>query len=233
MNKRTISYNLNLSEKQTAKIETLLNKKTRYFQKYPWDKLESLCEEKNEKTLKIVGYGSLVNKQSAALTVTVQKRKLVVAFGVYRIFNYVIPKGHLRYGLPDQPKRISALNIGVTNKVSDYINALLIEIPISDIKALREREIAYDVIQVPCVPWDDREKEPFYSNILFCPYSDFNGLEKTKDNLEPHTEYYKVCRSGAYSFGEDFLNCWKSTTFLSDGVSSMNVWENSSNFGKP
>ena len=233
MNKRTISYNLNLSAKQTAKIQKLLNEKTRYFQKYPWDEIESLCAQQNEKTLKIVGYGSLLNKQSAALTITAQKRTLVIAFGVYRVFNYVIPKSYQRYSLPDHPKRITALNIEVTNKVSDFINALLIEVPISDIKALREREIAYDLIQVPCVLWDDKEKAPFYSNILFCPYYDFNGFEKTRDNLEPHSEYYKVCRSGAYDFGEDFLNCWKSTTFLSDGVSSMNAWENNFEFGLP
>ena len=230
MKERKISYDLNLPEMQLAKIEKLLKENTRYSRKYPWKDLEKLCAEQNEKTLKIVGYGSLINERSAALTVTAQKRTLVIAFGVYRVFNYVIPKSYLRYGSPNHPQRVTALNIEVTNKISDYINALLIEIPISDIQALREREIAYDLIRVPCVLWNNREEEPFYSSILFCPYYDFNGIEKTRDNLEPHTEYYKVCRNGAKSFGEDFLNCWKSTTFLSDGISSMLKWENEHEF---
>lgn len=230
MNDRKISYDLKLSENMVSKVKDLLDGNTRYSKKYPWEDLEEYLEKQNETTLKIIGYGSLINAQSAALTVTAQTRIPVIAFGVYRIFNYVIPQDNPRYGLWDFPTRRAALNIEVTNKVSDFINGLLIEIPVSDIQALREREVAYDLIQVPCVLWDDMDQKPFYSYILYCPYQEYDGQEKTNYNLEPHTVYYQICRDGALSFGDDFLKCWKATSFIADGDSSMDKWEKENEF---
>ena len=91
MKKRKISYDLNLPEDKVSKVKTLLEKNTRYSTKYPWTGLEDFLEEQKKTTLKIVGYGSLINDQSAAVTVTVRSRIPVIAFGVYRIFNYLIP----------------------------------------------------------------------------------------------------------------------------------------------
>ncbi|MCD4695070.1 MAG: hypothetical protein K8S16_02420 [Bacteroidales bacterium] len=227
---RKISYNLKLTESTIAKVNTLLDGNTRYSKKYPWEGLEVYLENQNETTLKIIGYGSLINAQSAALTVRAQKRTPVMAFGVFRVFNYVISKNNARYGVFDNPRQRAALNIRVTNKVSDFINGLLIEVPVSDIQALREREIAYDLIQVPCIMWDNLNCEPFYAYILYCPYKEFDGKEKTSNIIEPHTAFYQVCREGAQSFGDNFLKCWKSTTFLADGKTSMEIWEKENEF---
>lgn len=214
-----------LSELQRERITGLLENKNRIVQKYPWQDLEQICEDQKSKTFKLLAYGSLINQESSALTVSVQKKTLVKAYGIYRIFNYIIPESNSRYGTFDKPKRRAALNIEVTNSAKDFINALILEIPLSDIPALREREIAYDLIQVPCISWENSKLEPYYASVLYCPYHYFNGQEKTKNKMEPHTEYYKVCRSGAESFGEEFLECWKTTTFLSDGITSMSKWE--------
>lgn len=208
-----------------SKVNALLDGNKRYSTKYPWVDFEDYLEKQNENTLKLIGYGSLINARSAALTVTAQSRTPVMAFGVYRIFNYVIPQNNQKYTFVDFSNKRAALNIEVTNKVNDFINGLLIEIPVDDIQALREREIAYDLIQLPCVLWDAMDNELFYSYILYCPYREYDGQEKTKLNIEPHADYYKVCRDGAQSIGDDFLKCWKSTTFLADGVSSVDRWE--------
>ena len=225
MRENNISNNLRIPDSLKVIVNVLLDGNTRYSKQYPWEGLKEYLEKQNETKLKIIGYGSLLNARSAALTVTAQKRTPVIAFGVNRVFNYVIPENNARYGVSDHPRRRAALNIMVTNKVSDFINGLLIEMPLSDIQALREREVAYDLIQVPCILWNNWNNKPFYAYILYCPYKEFDGEEKTSTNIEPHTVYYQVCRDGAQSFGDDFLKCWKSTTFLVDGNTSMEIWE--------
>ena len=229
MNKRTISYNLNMPEEMMARIDNLLKVNTRHYLKYPWDDIKDIIKKQKKSTFHIVGYGSLINANSAALTVSVQKRVPVLAFGVYRKFTYVILEDNARYGIAENPIQRAALNIEVTNNVNDFINGLLIEIPLNDLKFLQKRELAYDLIQVPCISWDNRNAEPFYAYLLYCPYKEFQGVEKINNNLEPHINYYKVCRDGAQSFGDEFLNCWKATSFLADGISSMNLWENENN----
>lgn len=214
------------------RIDGLLKDNNRYYLKYPWVGLEDLIEKQKKATIHIVGYGSLINAKSAALTVSVKNSIPILAFGVYRKFNYVIPEDNVRYGIAKTPYQRAALNIEVTNNVNDFINGLMIEIPLDDINSLREREIAYDLLQVPCISWDNRNAEPFYANILYCPYKEFKGVEKTNNNLEPHISYYKVCRDGAQNFGNPFLTCWKATSFLADGISSMDIWENENNVYK-
>lgn len=230
MNNRRIDYDVNMPEKMLAKIRDRSKENAQSYLKYPWNGLEDIILKQNKTTFHIVGYGSLINANSAALTVTVQKRVPILAFGVYRKFNYLIPQDNVRYGKAENSIQRAALNIEVTDDVNDFINALLIEIPLNDISALRDREIAYDLIQVPCVLWDNRNSESFYAYLLYCPYKEFQGIEKTNDDLEPHIEYYKVCREGAQSFGDEFLKCWKATSFLADGKSSMNYWEKENNF---
>jgi cation transport regulator ChaC len=229
MNNRVTQYDLNLSQEMTAKIDKLLKNNRRNYLEYPWDGLEGILKEQNDNIFRIVGYGSLINANSAAHTVSVQDRKPVLAFGVYRKFNYVIPKDNTRYGVTKNALHRAALNIEVTDKVDDFINGLLIEIPISDVDALRKREIAYDLVHVPCIWWDDMDSDPFLAYMLYCPYEVYKGIEKTDNSIEPHINYYKVCRDGAYSFGPEFLDCWKATSFLADGTTSVNIWETKNN----
>lgn len=225
MIQRKISYNLKLPAKQKSIINSLLLETNRNWIKYPWKDIEEKLREKKDKTLKIVAYGSLVNERSASLTVTSLHTFPLIAFGVYRIFNYQIPHNNIRYGLPDFPDRQAALNIELTHKTEDFINGLLLEVPLKDIQQLRERELNYDLIQVPCLKWNNLNHEPFFSYILYSPYQIDTEKKNPIKNIYPHSQYYKVCREGAKSLGPDFLECWKATTFLSDKVSSMNKWE--------
>ena len=56
----------------------------------------------------------------------------------------------------------------------------------------------------------------------------YEGVEKINHNIEPNYDYYKVCRDGAQSFGDDFLKCWKSTSFLANKMSSIDKWDQDS-----
>ena len=154
----------------------------------------------------------------------------VVAFGVYRVFNYKIPQNNFRYGLPDYPDRQAALNSEVTHHADDFINGLLLEVSLQDIQTLRERELNYDLIRVPCLEWDNLDKKPFLAYILHSPQQEVNLKGRQIRDIKPHTQYYRVCRDGAQSLGNNFLECWKSTTFLADNITSMNGWEDEIQF---
>lgn len=225
MRERAIAYDLKLPEQVLHRIEELLKDNDRTYIKYPWEGLEQILDRQKKDTFKFIGYGSLLNGKSAAITVSVKKVIPILSFGIYRIFNYVIPKNNIRYGMTNDPIKRAALNVSFSGDKNDFINGILIEIPLKDLNSLRLREVAYDLVQVPCILWEERNAQPFTAYALYCPYKDFNGIEKTNDGLEPHSEYYNVCREGALSFGEEFLECWKATTFLADGISSMNIWE--------
>ena len=214
-----------ISAEQEKDIKKMLRTITKYKYTYPWDNLENDLIRKNHDSISLVGYGSLINRASASLTTRVKERKKVIAFGIRRIFNYIIPSNTKRYGDIVDKRACAALNIKITGRYNDIINALLFEVPVSDIAALRDREKAYDLINVPCLYWDELEAPPFPAFILYCPYDSFDGQVKTSPDIVPHLGYYNVCRDGAMELGEEFLDCWLNTTYLADGKTSVKIWE--------
>lgn len=195
---------------------------------YPWEGLEKKVKRMERSSLPFVGYGSLLNSASAALTLsdeTLRTRRPIIAFGVRRIFNYAMGPAVGRYGKPKQDIDSAALNIRMTRSVEDTLNAVLIEIPLSDIPTLRKREIGYDLEPVACVDWNGLQEWPFISYILLCPDEPRLGKKRTNNALLPHRKYYQVCREGAKESGELFLQYWLSTTYLADGVTPVAEWE--------
>ncbi|CEL91736.1 unnamed protein product [Vitrella brassicaformis CCMP3155] len=58
---------------------------------YPWSGLEDYVASRDDKSLPLLGYGSLVSKESASRHFsrdTVERGEVVIAFGAQRIFNY-------------------------------------------------------------------------------------------------------------------------------------------------
>lgn len=214
-----------ISAEQEEEIKKILHTIMLYKYSYPWNNLENDLIKQNQDSISLIGYGSLINRVSASLTITDTRHKKVFAFGIRRVFNYKIPSNIIRYGDIVDNRACAALNIKVTGKYNDVINAILVKVPVSDIPALRVREIAYDLIKVPCLYWDKIEKPPFMAYILHCPYNSFDGQVKTSSNIEPHLGYYNVCRDGAREFGKEFLSCWLDTTYLADGKTSVRIWE--------
>ncbi len=195
---------------------------------YPWDGLERAVEQMPHSRSPFVGYGSLLNSSSAALTLdkqSLRSRQPVIAFGMRRIFNYQIPPNITRYGPPTEPLAQAALNVRLTGNVNDAVNAVLVEMLPSEVSALRQREQGYDLEPVVCLKWKALKDPSFLAYILQCPDDPRIGMRRTNDNLEPHREYYRVCRDGAREFGDQFLRFWLETTFLGDGVTSVARWE--------
>jgi hypothetical protein len=193
---------------------------------YPWDSLERDIEERGETAIPVIGYGSLINSDSAIRTLTeisMATSRPAVAFGIRRIFNYEMPETTDRYGPPTDPKENAALNAFPTGRVEDVINGICISVTLADIPAFRRREVGYDLVRVPCIEWEAPDRPPFAAYVLCLP----EGSPRMNDSLLPHRRYYLVCRGGAAQVGDDYLRLWLATTRLADDATPVGEWESS------
>ncbi len=192
---------------------------------FPWPGLEAHLEADMSGVLPLVGYGSLLNKGSAAMTISKGARVPVIAFGVRRIFNYEMSLPNPRYGAPADPLARAALNVKETGRRRDMTNAIMVEVPTADIPALRKREVGYDLLPVACIHWNQREHPPFIGYVLLAPDEPREGSVHTSSEIEPHRQYYGLCREGAAKISDDFLQFWLDSTYLADAVTPVREWE--------
>jgi cation transport regulator ChaC len=190
--------------------------------RYPWEGLEDDLIASGREEIALLGYGSLVSRTSAALTVSSHDRVAAIGFGIRRVFNYEIPADNPRYSPTDDAAARAALNVRLTDTVNDAVNGVLLDVPLVDIDALRKREVAYDLLQVPCLLWGELERNPTPAWIVRSPE---DGRGRTNNTLTPHPDYYNLCRSGAARFGDSYLAFWLGTTYLADGVTPVAKWE--------
>ncbi len=198
--------------------------------RYPWDGLEQTLGERAHTALPIVGYGSMLNRESAALTLgdrSLGSSQPVVAFGARRIFDYEIPEDVDRYASATHPSARAALNVLSTGELDDVVNGILIHVVVDDIPALKGREIGYDLVPAACLEWNAQQRPPFMAYVLSYPREPGDGERHANNWITPNHDYYLKCRSGAQSLGEGFLKLWLATTYLADGVTPVAQWETS------
>ena len=184
--------------------------------RYPWNSLEDDLAGA-EGPLTLFGYGSLMNAASAAETVvaTTGRAGPALAFGVVRVFNYVIPEGAARkYGPIDDPAARAALNVYPTDEADDVVNGVLIRVPAADLPALREREGGYDLVPVPCLDWFHPSSAPITAFALSCPDGPVGGAGRIDDSLKPHVGYLEKCLQGAASVSDEFRAMFLESTYL-------------------
>jgi hypothetical protein len=222
-------HGIHLSAAQTGVVLRMMAKaakETRY--RYPWDGLEDGMKANCLTDISMIGYGSLANSESAGQTLSeevLRSFQPVIAFGVRRLFNYEMPDDVTRYAPAIHPLAKAALNANSTGKIDDIINGIVMKLSITEIPAMRKREVGYDLVPVACLEWNDLERPPFLAYILCCFDEPRQGKRHTNNNIEPHRGYYAVCRKGASKFGEKFLRLWLNTTYLADGVTPVAEWE--------
>jgi len=195
---------------------------------YPWSGIETSLRDRGESSLRVLGYGSLVNRDSAGLTLdteTMETRRAAVCFGVRRIFNYKMPPLVKRYGPPVVPDARAALNAEHTGKLEDVVNGVVMDVALEDIERLREREWGYDLVPAPTLRWGHFEGEPFIAYVLCVSRTSDLGKSIIDDGLTPHHEYYRQCRRGAADIGTEFLELWLASTYLGDGKTPVAEWE--------
>ena len=217
-----------LTDSQLEEIdETIAKAKVGSAYKYPWESLERDLVHNSHSKLTFLGYGSLVNLESAA--VTFQKKSLeeyrpAIVFGARRIFNYEMPKKVGRYG-PINGRFRAALNVRITNDIHDIVNGILFDISLDEIEAFRNREKGYDLVPVATIDWNDINVPPSLTYILRCPDKAVDSKQYTNNEIMPHWQYYLKCRNGALQVSKEFLDLWLKTTYLADGITPVSEWE--------
>ena len=196
---------------------------------YPWNGMEEAVAKTSENTLLLVGYGSLLNRDSAARTIKDTPREghpPVLALGARRVFNYVIPGARLKsYGGNFPPRERAALNVDYTRSPADALNGRLLTVAPPDLAALREREFGYDLRPVVCVRWGEWEAAPFTASVLVAAEGTRGGRQVIDNDALPHPLYAGLCRAGAHAVSEAFLQLYLETTFLADRKTSLAEWE--------
>jgi hypothetical protein len=194
---------------------------------YPWQALTEDLDRRGLTHVPVVGYGSLLNSESAAQTLSagsLEGRRPILAFGVLRLFTRAMSSVATDRSAGNPDVR-AALNVRITGRQEDVVNGALIQVAREDLEALRRRERRYDLVPVACVEWDDRTVPPFTAYILVSPEELWRAESAAHPVIEPHPEYYQTCRRGAAEFGDAFLRFWLATTFLADGVTPVSAWE--------
>jgi hypothetical protein len=196
---------------------------------YPWPDLEEAVAKAPGHTLLLVGYGSLMNRDSAARTIKgnpIPGNPPVLALGARRVFNYLIPQRRLKsYGKVCDKRERAALNVDYTRSPSHALNGRLLAVKVSDLAALREREFGYDLRPVPCVRWGNWDAAPFVAYVLVAPAGVPAGKKVIDNNALPNPAYARLCRAGARAVSEDFLRLYLHTTYLADRKTTLAEWE--------
>ncbi len=193
---------------------------------YPWGDLEAFLDSAGLVSLPLVGYGSLINRESAGRTIDVDgaaDRKAVKAFGALRVFNYRMPAKMLeqRYGTPANSKYVAALNCEVSGKTVDQFNGILTHVGRDRLDALRERERAYSLKPVVYHSWDKPEEALSPAYILELLPDGRGGSNPYDTSIFPHQAYTRLCQEGASAVSAEFLSFFNDTCFLADKITRL------------
>jgi hypothetical protein len=193
---------------------------------YPWPDLPTA----HDGSLWLVGYGSLMNSHSARRTLADGSfRGPVIAYGVRRLFDYVMPEAvRRRYPDPVGPREYGVLNVRATGRPEDSINGVLTEVALRDLPALRDREPGYDLVPVACTPHPATDSPPRIAYILACP----PGSPQTDSSLLPHPGYLAVCLGGARDVSEEFATLFLESSYLADETTSLRDWLSEDNMDR-
>lgn len=193
---------------------------------------EQILKKYPHRKVLIFGYGSLINVQSAAESVSkeaLQTMRPAIAFGLKRIFNYKVDDASF-WG-KNQPKNEGAmLNLEPTTTYNHMINGVVMKISPKDLAQLIDRETGYDLVPILVADWDEVVAEDHTVQIkiaytFFVPDELREGVDYTQTKYYPVRGYLKATREGAAVFGPKFLHFWNATTYLGDGTTTIDHWD--------
>lgn len=182
--------------------------------------------------VRLFGYGSLMNKVSAARSMkpeAVESMEAVVAFGVKRIFNYKVTNPS-RWGDDQNPKERAMLNITQTLNLGSMANGVVVEVDAEDLKSLVSRETGYDLVPILVASWDGMMSQNPEVEIKIA-YT-FVAVNELRNNTSyTSTEYYPVLgylhavQDASEAYGPEFATFWNETTYLADGTTPIEGWD--------
>lgn len=223
------AYQKYLLEKVSKKMPELADYP---FYQFPnEDHLEAVQHFPNGKVL-VYGYGSLMNKESALRSVkpeAVDTMQKAVAFGVKRIFNYKATKTD-HWGPNQHPREKAMLNMTQTLNISSVANGVIMEVDAEDFSRLVKRETGYDLVPILVARWDDvashNPKVVIEVAYTFTAVHELrNHIDYTSTKYYPVRGYMHAIQQAAHEYGDDFVEMWNATTYLADGTTSVDEWD--------
>ncbi len=193
---------------------------------YPIENLDPIFRDQD--TIFIFSYGSLLNKESAARTLSAGAMKThhpAIAYGLVRVFDrQVSPCSAQRWGEQQSENELAMLNVTMTGRVEDRVNGVLIEVDRTDLEKLIDREVGYDLVALPVTDWEGGDVQIAYT--FHATPDEKNGKTYVGCNIKPVREYALASKEGAAQYGKEFLQMWIDTTYLADN-STFAQWEKS------
>lgn len=193
-----------------------------------FDSISSLLDSE---TIPILGYGSLLQIESACLCLgeeIVQNRTLVLASGLKRIFekDIAVSSPNNPWILDEEKKHPccrASLNIRVTHKDADVINGVVYHVDKKGFCSIAKREEGYDLIPIRIRIWNDRDNN--LTSCLIAYVFSISHPAFLNTTILPRPSYYFKCREAAKCLGQEFYTMWLSTTFLGDATTSVKKWD--------
>lgn len=194
---------------------------------YPYKDLDKELKDKNITSLKLFVYGSLMNPESRKKTLAhndLSQDRLAIAFGMQRLFNLDVPyKNGSNWGALSTPSSRGRLNVKITGNTDEFINGIVIDVPLEDLAALSEREEFYNLVPILTADWDAF----LHGKLNFSTAYTLIAPGKpgiTSNNILPRNGYFEFTRAAASAQGICFEEFWLNTTYLSDGVTPVSDW---------
>lgn len=202
------------------------------FYSYPNEDYESLLQRFPNGKVLVFGYGSLMNKQSAARSMkaeAIETMSPAVAFGVKRVFNYHA-NVTAHWGDGQSRKEKAMLNLAPTLNTSSLANGVTMEVDFEDLGKLVKRETGYDLVPILVSSWEDIMGENPELKIrvayTFVATNELrNHIDYTSTEFYPVRGYLRAVQDASKAYGDDFAQMWNATTFLADGTTSINEWD--------
>lgn len=192
---------------------------------YPWDELPPFGE--SDQTISLLGYGSLMNRSSAAQVLcseTMSTARSVIAWGARRVYN-TISLNRMAYAEYCHP---ADSDYGVLNAMTadgHWFNAVEYQIRQEDIEFLRTREKAYDLIPVWISDCNTPAETNRWAYFFSRRQSYWNDTQILYDAVVPLEKYHQICETGCREIAEDFLEMFRQSTWLNNGNQSLSISE--------
>ncbi len=202
------------------------------FFQYPNEGHQDILDRFPDGKVLIYGYGSLMNKVSAARSMkpeAVKSMQPAIAFGVKRIFNYKVTDPS-RWGIDQHRKERAMLNLATTTNIGSIANGVIMEVDAEDLSRLVSRETGYDLVPTLVATWDDvMAQNPEVKIRVAYTFVALNELRNntsyTSTEFYPVLGYLHAIQEASQTYGPEFATFWNATTYLANGTTKINDWD--------
>lgn len=195
---------------------------------YPYPELSEKLATEGKSSLPLFIYGSLIDEKSAARTLStkaIATRRPALAFGMKRVFNRDVPiNPESSFGLPCNANARGMLNVAKTEHLENFMNGVILDIPLDEIPALMKRETGYNLVPVVVADWNALNIGKIRYSIAYILQAP-SGSAYVNANILPRPGYYELARDAAKQYGPFYEMLWYNSTFMADGKTPVIMWE--------